>query len=360
MTPFDKLLGYVHQVFDKDPHSFLALRIRHRSAGFRWVVEERTLYGFNGENWLFSIALERHTLRSLCSYLLTLDGIAVSNVAPGAQLGISAAALLSGSGAQAQSNGDALYAYTSLLWMYLDIMSVELTSAKASVVAMLDQMTVTTADGEWLDEWGGYFGVPRGEAELDVDYGPRIVAEVIRPRENNIAMASAIGKSFGSVFTVTDVVGFTPTFPRYDGAIKHGRFVVTDENTFPLYNGAVTYDNGQVYNSNVPVQPGGSTHLYNSDSKPLYGLFDVGYSVDLESGTDIIQVEANIRAFVERFRAAGTHMRMLVMNSGLLTDGAPVARDDGVRQVINLHFDFDDPAFQQVAVTYSGEILYDG
>src|SRR3546814_4396237 len=82
-------------------------------------------------------------------------------------------------------------------------------------------MSTKTAQGEWLDELGGYYGVPRIQGENDASYGPRIIAEVLRPRGNNVAMEAAIKVYTGQDAKVTDVTLYGDPFPRYDATIRY-------------------------------------------------------------------------------------------------------------------------------------------
>lgn len=305
-----KLLDYIHRGFDKEPESFVALRLRHSSAGFRWTVSDRVLSGFDGATLLFQVDLSAHTLASLISHLYTYSGVEVAYAAGQDRLGLSACVLLDGEGAQAESNGDVLLGYSSLLWVYLDAVSTELVEAKARVVAMLDQMSIKTADTEWLDEWGGYFGVPRLHGEVDADYANRIVVEVMRPRENNKAIEIALLQNFGQESSVVDVRLWGPTSPLYNANYTH--------------NSAV---------------------LHNASPVPVYGLFDVVIGYDLLSGADQQEYANTVRSFIERFRAAGTHMRSLSLSGSVIEDVFAGATDGGDNQPVAVTATSIDEAF---------------
>lgn len=285
MALLDKLLGYIHRVFDKDPRSILALRIRHNSAAFNWSVADGVLSGFDGAAPLFTVNLEGYTLASLINHLATLNGIVVSNAADPALLLASASTLVSGSGVQAVSNGDALFAYSSLLWMYMDVMAGELAAAKASIVTALDQMTIQTADADWLDEWGGYFAVPRLSGELDAAYANRIIVEVMRPRGNNKAIEQALFEAFGQDAQVLDLIKYNSASHNYSGSVNHN-----------------------------------AAWFHNGTSDAVYGLFQVVLGYDVLAGGDQAAFAAAARALIEKFRDAGTQMDSLQLTGSVISD----------------------------------------
>lgn len=177
----------------------------------------------------------------------------------------------------------------------------ELAGAQEGVVAALDQMAMTTADGEWLDEWGAYFGVPRLTGESDVEYGPRVVTEIIRPKENNFAIAKAIKEAFGQDAVVTDVTTWDGVVSAFNGGHNH--------------DGAINYSDAAVVR---------------------YGLFDIQSSYSLESGVDVTKFAASLREFVERFRAAGTQLRTLSLGVSVLTDYVLAGVDEASITVTSL------------------------
>jgi hypothetical protein len=284
----EKLLAYIHSAFDKSPDPFVAFRMQHTSAKFRHVISDFTLNGYDDDVLLFSVDLNDHTLFSLAEYLGAQTGCSIVYAAPKSELGRSATVLLDANLAQSDSNGDCFYAFTSLLWSYLDCVGESLRQAKAAVVAMLDQMSIPTADNEWLDEWGGYFGVSREFGEVDAVYANRIIVEVMRPRGNNKAIEQALLDRFGKASTVTDLVKWKDQGHVFNSAYTH--------------NSAIKYD---------------------ATNDPIYGLFDVVISYNLESGTDLLTYAGQVRQFIEQFRDAGTHMESLNLQSGVLMDTAP-------------------------------------
>jgi hypothetical protein len=293
MRQFDKLLSHLSQSFSIDPEQFLAFRLRY-AGEMSWTVlnGELTTSVVGGPGSNLTINLADYTINSLVDHLSAQPGYSVS--AMSADHGKSALVILEGSADQDTSNGDHLYAFSSLLYALLQPFSFELTQAETQINEMLNQMVTTTAEGEWIDAWGSYLGVPRISGEIDADYRTRIVPEVIRPRENNVAIEMAIKEAFGQTATVTDVLLWSSGVNYYNSTYNH--------------DSAITYG----------VQPA-----------PIYCLFDVNVAYNLETGADMLAYAANVRAFIDRFRSAGTHMQALALGAGVMSDTAMPPSDDG-------------------------------
>lgn len=280
-----KLLRLLNSVFDKDARAFTAFRIRHESGRMRWRVEDHVLTGsVDGED-LFEVDLAGYTIRTLLEHLATLPGITVVSRASSEQLGLSAGALMDQLGDEETSNGDQVHAFTSVLWAYLDAMAVELREARRQIDEALLQMSAKTAEAEWLDEWGGYFGFPRKDGEADAAYSKRIIEEVLRPRGNNKAIEIGLRDVFGQDCKVIDLQRFGDVFPIYDGALVH-------DGTYP----------------------------HNADAIPYYGLFKIVIWYDLLGGEDISGYINEVRSYVDTLRDAGTHLESVELTGSELDD----------------------------------------
>lgn len=281
----ERLLGYLNRVFDRDPKAFFALRIRY-DGGMTWGVAARRLTtsvtGGVGDD--LDIDLTAHTLRSLVEFIAAQDGYTVTYLDE-SKAGLNATVLLDGAGDQNASNGDRLFGYTSLLWSWLEAVGFELDALRAQIPNMLLQMNVNDGEGVWLDEIGGYYRVPRLDGEGDEQYGPRIIAETLRPRSNNNAIANAILTYTSQPSDVVDVV-------TYGG-------------DFPLHDSVIDYDGSQDHSAGA---------------NPIYGLFDVQYGYDLVAGGDIRNFQDVVSGIVDRVRAAGTHLRSMALQGTGMSD----------------------------------------
>ncbi len=287
------LLGYLNRVFSRDPQKFLALQFEYAGDGMSWAVDDGvlTVAVTGGVGAGFTIALDDYTLRTLSGHIAGLAGFTVTALAATDLAGMSAAVLLDGAGSQSTAGGSSLFAYSNPLFSYMESVAVELEDAEDAIVEALKQVSIrdvagnANASGYWLDEIGSYYDVPRLSGEMDAVYGPRIIAEVLRPRANNVALEAAIKTYTGQQTTVTDVALPAFTDPLYDSAHTH--------------NGSVNYS---------------STGTF------AYGLFDVVAGYDIIGGGDISEFLATVQSVIGRLRDAGTHMRSLLLGPSALSD----------------------------------------
>jgi hypothetical protein len=270
-----KLLGSIYRAFSKDANAYLALRINYSGGAFVWTVEDGFLTGMSGSTQLFSFDLSQYTLSTLAAALAAVPGITVPYLTSG-NTSLSARVLIDASGDQSQSNGDHLMAYSSTLWALLEPFASELVAAALQIKQALLQMSLTTATAEWVDEWGGYFNVPREKDEIDAAYASRIIMEVLRPRGNNVAIESALFELLGQKVTVTDL------------------YVAT-----------------------------------NSMSPQVLGLFDVQAGYDLLGADDVNAYTTMVKARIETLRDAGMHLNSFALVGSTLTDTGFNGSDGG-------------------------------
>lgn len=290
----DKLLGFLNRVFSKDPDQFLAFRIDY-DGGMSWKVLEGRLYTnvSGGSGTDLNIDLSAHTLSTLSAYIATQAGYSVSSNVTDSRAIRTAQILIDGTNSPAASNGDCLYAYSSLTWSYMHANAMQLVKAKTDIVEMLKQMSLQSAESEWLDDLGDYYGIRRLAGEPDTIYVDRILLTIIRPKGNNIALAMAIEtltKKTGAI--VVDAPMTTVTQHEY----RHG---------------AARYD-------------GATTRAVQETS--FYGQFDVTANFDLLAAENIADLLVRIRAAVEQFRDAGTKLRQVAL-SGSISDTARAGSD---------------------------------
>lgn len=330
----NKLLSNLPVAFNTDPDRFLGLKLAHTSVLFRWEVVDYKLNGYDGNERLFSINLFGMTFSDLFGQLNTVPGLSFSSQTTDLQY--PAVNIIPASGNQileklkeslqsiadflyslggndysnpaygllvnassgianvnlSESDVGSIYAHRLMLMKLLDPMAAELSQAQLAVTAALDQMSIPTADGEWLDEWGNFCNTPRIPGESDASYWPRIIVEVLRPRANNIAIAMAIKEAFGQNVEVHDVIVWDHPVWKFDGTV--------------LLDGS---------------------HTLSASSAVRYGLFDVVVGYDLENGGSQLEFSNAIKAFVNRFRAAGTQLRTLALSGVNLSDDVPASSD---------------------------------
>lgn len=196
-----RMLEYPHSaVFDKAPDERLAL-ILGASQSLTWAVSGGVLTVVaNGIQRRF--ALKSVTFGQLVS-LLQSFGITVSHVSD-EYIGLGAHMLMDGSGDQAASNGNRLYAYSSELWALFSAYSVEVDKSAEAVLEALKQMIIKTARDEWLDLWGKLYDTPRPDGMRDDPYAALIPREAFRVRVNALAIEQAILDLTGKVVRIEE------------------------------------------------------------------------------------------------------------------------------------------------------------
>lgn len=333
----NRLLRWLYNRFDKSPYRQLALQLDYDGRMTWAVTEDRRLVSEvqAGSGGPLNIDLTAfNTIAALANYLAVQPGYSVPYLAPVEISQLSPQALMRGSANIATTNGRNLDAFTSELWAMLESLAAELDAAARQIPRLPLEMATTTADGDFLDTLGSYYGVPRLQDEPDGSYGPRIIAEVLRPKCNNVAIELAIEVFTGQSCTVTDVQIVTATAPLYDGTY--------------------TYDGSQNHDG--------------LDASVKYNLFDVVYAYDLVNGTsDVTGFADVVRGIVNRIRAGGTHLRSLSLSGSVLTDSALPASDDFILRAIAAFNEAPDDPVDGIAAmvvsyrpTYSGVRTHDG
>lgn len=285
------LLGRSYRALNADPNSYIALRLSYPTGG-TWSVASDILTLQPTQ-----VPRPAPTVISLAPPTTIAD---VANLAAAAgwqvtdldstRRGRGAITLLP---AAAPSADGAILAHDSLLFALLDAVAGEIQDAGAAASDAPRQMVAGTASDIWLDEIGAYYAVPRLTGEADAQYAPRLVAEVLRPKSNNVAMAAIIAEATGQPTVVTDAVVYTNPVPTYDGSITHN-----------------------------------AAYTHSATAKANYGWFDVSTTFALLGSGSITAFRALITAQVERLKAAGTLMRRLILSGGNIADAAPGPTDE--------------------------------
>ena len=324
MNIYEKLLGFLHRVFNKNPGSFVAFQIAYDGTDLTWVIayQTLTLTAVGGTGASLTIDLSEYTVASLATYIGSQTGYAISYVDTSELSALSALVLIEASGDINVTGGNNLLGYTSLLWAYYASIRPELYQAKLQIANLPAEMSTPTADTIWLDFIGGdVFGIPRESytingvvtPEMDEAYAPRIPSEVLQPRGNNIAIAEAIRVASGQMASVVDA-------PTYGG-------------TAPFYNGAITHN---------------GAHEYSGSSVVIYGFFDVTYSYDLEAAQDLTTFQAVVLSTINKFRDAGTQLGSIALQGSQMVDSANPGSDMPINLTVTTTY------------SYNGQFSYDG
>jgi len=266
------LLGFLNRVFNKDPQPFVALRIGY-GGPMTWAVADTVLTTapVGGVGAPLTIDLTQYTIAGLATFLAAQPGYTVTFTDP-SRSGLSCRALLDATGDVSVSGS--VFAYGSTLWSILDGFATQLFYAEQSVALAPQMMQTTTGTGSWLDVIGGIYGVLRNLGETDGQYGPRIIATVLRACNNNFAIAATLEYYTGYKYDVIDGAATVPVF---------------------TFNGAVLFD---------------GSHDWDSTAGNYYGLFDVIIHTGAGLSTGAFNaLVATIRPLIQVIRAGGTNVR---------------------------------------------------
>ena len=92
--------------------------------------------------------------------------------------------------------GASLARWTNPNWRLPDTCGRGLERGRTHVDLALAQLNLLSAGGAWADFWGRYTGTPRRTDEDDATYTDRQLHELLRPRENNYALANLLEEDF--------------------------------------------------------------------------------------------------------------------------------------------------------------------
>lgn len=286
-TILDKLLAYLHRIYDKDPGAATALRIAY-DGEMTWKIADgrMTTVVAGGTGGPIDLDLSAHTISSLAAEIAAEPGYSLPFVS--ADYGSrSALSLLDGSGnPRTQSNGDHLSVYTSLLWVLFAALARELAAAKLAIEEAIRQIHLHGAEADYLDEHGSYYGVAR-PGSTDVDYLNAIVSTVLMPRNNNVAIQLALARRYAAnpaLISVRDALGI-------------------DFGATLRLSGNWLLDGSRTLNS-TPV-----------NACAYWGRFDIVLP------SDVLTTRAEVIRAIEPYRAAGTSLRDIYRCRRLLLDG---------------------------------------
>lgn len=190
------ILRYLPQVYDLDPEPLLALRVTFDSGSLTWIIKDDTLTLTTDEPQVLPFDLREKTIGDLATEIESASGPGgtfTAAIQDTTLMSRPAITLIDGAGDQAISNGDHLLCADSLLWTMLGAMDIEIQEAgEIGLPDAIEQMVFTDSGGHWLDLWGAYFGIPRLDGMNDADYGVFLREEIIRPRNNALAIENTV------------------------------------------------------------------------------------------------------------------------------------------------------------------------
>lgn len=188
-----------------------------------------------------------------------------------------------------------------LLWAAVQPPATALDTAADDIQAAIEQIHLDLAAENFLNLHADYYyGIARLTNETDADYLARLIATVIQPRSNNIAIQYQIASFLDASPNLIQVVDA-------DAGLLGGR---------SFLNGTWTL-NGDRW--------------LNGRQKPGY-RYPAQFDVYLDDSVSIASVPALI-AVINQYKAAGTKLRNLIRNGPLVLDGTWLL--DGTNQLNN-------------------------
>ena len=214
------LLESLHSVFDADPEPALVFVVERDDGHMAWSVADGVLRLEPDDHDPLEYDLTAWTIGALASDIEARPGYAVSFRDNGPISLRSANILIPATGHTAATHGGRILAYTSLLWSYFHAVSGELDGMREVSADLLEQLVMTASRGEIADLWGRYYGVRRQDTEGDEAYTGRILAEIVRPKSNALAIEQAVEDLTGAPARVTEAWKRLMTLDRsvLDGA----------------------------------------------------------------------------------------------------------------------------------------------
>lgn len=197
----NRFLSSLYNAFNRDPDSAVAFSLRHWS-GLSWAVKDEVLTVYSGNGALMcSVELTGLVVNVIAT--LEASGLVVTDVHAG-MLDLHASILVDGSGSEPSNIPSEIRAHRSVLWAIISGYAQEVKTAADAVPEAIKQATLSTAEGSWLDYWGGMFGVERPAGQTDPLYLSLIVSETLRARSNKYAIEKAILDATAKTVTIDE------------------------------------------------------------------------------------------------------------------------------------------------------------
>lgn len=192
-----KLISHLHSVFNKRDSERVALLFCAHPAGFEWESDGRTFVARTEAGAaLVNLRLLGLTVEQVVR-ALDAAGVRVDLLDPD-YLQASATGLRGSGGGMVHLSRDVLHAI-------MDAYAMEIEAADQQILAALEQMSLGSAKGEFLEYWGGdIFGVAMSADETDQEYRARITAEILRPRLNPLALERILREVTGESIKIRE------------------------------------------------------------------------------------------------------------------------------------------------------------
>ncbi len=184
-----RLLDKLYNAFNRDPNVQKAFAIWHAD-GVAWQLTDRRLVVHSGAGALLADLAVAGTVADVVAGL-TSQGVTVNDVRSGV-MGFHASVLVESSGTAANNIKGFIDAHRSILWALISSYAQEVGVAADMVPQAIRQATLQTAEGDWLDYWGGFFGIQRRSGQADASYLALIIPDTLRQANTRSAVEKPI------------------------------------------------------------------------------------------------------------------------------------------------------------------------
>lgn len=125
------------------------------------------------------------------------------------------------------SEDHCFYYPTSLLYQEMQVYGWALQGQSDQAKSAERQLYLNTAEEDWLDFWGNFFGIPRYNGETDTKYAQRITYQIVRATQNNIALSIIVKETLGVDADFPDAVPNIDQLAEEDIPKAPGRFLLS-------------------------------------------------------------------------------------------------------------------------------------
>lgn len=305
-----------------DPMRLFAFTLDYSTVGMIWTIADDTLTTVVAGNPSanLSIDLTAYTLTSLVAFINGQAGYSAT-LRAGVNGALGARTLLDGTNSNFYGpEGNRVYIFQSLTWALMDTFASALKDAAVVLSALLSQMRLDQAVGEWSDFWrNATIGGLRITGESDGQQNTRVIAGITQIKSTNKALENIIKTQTGFTVSVRDINWFTSdnTFYTY-GPFPWNSAMLTNDSgygTFPYWgvDGAVV----SAYSLNLlPWGPPAYGSVGNN--QPLIDAFAVIFPFGSSTTT-----RDKVMALINQYRAGGTVALPYIFTSGANTTFTP-------------------------------------
>lgn len=206
MGVLQKLVKRLHNIFDKSSYHLGVLSIVYTGAGTCSIlVRDYVLYSRTESGIDLSIPLDSdgYTVNNLITALNAEADYTATLIK--AEYGELLSRAILEDDWRLLTDDNKLYFTTNEIWQEMQSYAYILDEQWGRIKLAEKQLYLLESTEQWLDYWGEYFfGVKRFDNEDDAAYSVRIINEIIKPDQNNVALEIILEASIGLAAVIRD------------------------------------------------------------------------------------------------------------------------------------------------------------